>query len=173
MSGTRIVGLLHSAFIVNDIDASVDWYTRVLGLELVHRQRGDNDYTRTLVGIGDAVLEVAQFRVPGASGGISTHILELIQYVEGATQTAETDPPVNRVAAAHLAFVVTDLRLLYQEMIAAGARFINPPVTVTEGANKGASACYLRDPDGNVLELMQFDKSRAGRLGIGSTSSIG
>ncbi|MFD1716092.1 VOC family protein [Amnibacterium flavum] len=173
MSGTRIVGLLHAAFIVKDIDVSVDWYTRVLGLQLVHRQRGDNDYTRTLVGVEDAVLEVAQFRVPGASDGISTHMLELIQYVTGAIQSSEAAPPVNRVGAAHVAFVVTDLGLLHRQMLTAGAQFVNSPVIVTEGANRGASACYLRDPDGNVLELMQFDESRAERLGILSTSSHG
>ena len=50
-----IADVLHFSFTVSDIERSIDWYTRVLGLEFVHRQRQDNEYTRKLVGIPDAV----------------------------------------------------------------------------------------------------------------------
>lgn len=76
-----IADVLHFSFTVSDIERSVDWYARVLGLELVHRQRQDNAYTRALVGIEDTVLEVAQFVVPGVPPARSTHMLELAEYV--------------------------------------------------------------------------------------------
>jgi catechol 2,3-dioxygenase-like lactoylglutathione lyase family enzyme len=159
-----IAGVLHFSFTVSDIERSVAWYTEVLGLELVHRQRQDNPYTRTLVGFPDAVLEVAQLRVPGVSPGVSTHMLELIQYVEGA---APADPPrVNAVGGAHLAILVDDARAEYDRLLAAGVAFANPLVEVTEGANTGALACYFQDPDGIALELMQFPPQRAASLGI-------
>lgn len=160
-----IADVLHFAFTVRDIDRSVDWYTRVLGLELIHRQRGDNPYTRQLVGIEDAVLEVAQFAMPGNPSRYSTHMLELIQYVQGAGSDV-LDLDVNRAGTAHIGFVVTDIHAKYQEMLDNGVTFVNPPVLVTEGANKGGYACYLRDPDGITLELMQFSLERAKRLGM-------
>ena len=73
--------VLHFSFTVSDIERSIDWYTRVFGLELVHRQRQDNEYTQILVGIPGAVLEVAQFAVPGVPPARSTHMLELVEYV--------------------------------------------------------------------------------------------
>ena len=76
-----IADVLHFSFTVSDLDRSVDWYTRVLGLELVHRQRQENAYTQTLVGIPGAVLEIAQFAVPGVPPARSTHMLELVEYI--------------------------------------------------------------------------------------------
>ena len=160
-----IADILHTGFSVRDLDISVGWYTGVLGLELVHRQRGDNAYTRTLVGVAGAVIEVAQLAIPGSPSRYSTHMLELIQYTRGGGPD-HRDLAVNRVGTAHLAFIVTDLDARYERMLAAGAHFVNPPVTVTEGVNAGGSACYLNDPDGITIELMQFGPDRARALGI-------
>lgn len=148
-----LADVFHFSFTVKDLDASIRWYRDVLGLELVHRQRGDNEYTRKLVGFPDAVIEVAQFRVAGVVPRLSTHMLELVQYVspEGGREA----PPINFVGAAHLAFVVDDARGEYERLRAHGVEFRNPPVHITEGANAGGYACYLSDPDGITLELLQ------------------
>ncbi|HVO53859.1 MAG TPA: VOC family protein [Solirubrobacterales bacterium] len=151
MSGLRDV--LHFSFTVADLEASIDWYTRVLGLELVHRQRQENTYTEELVGIEGAVLEIAQFRVPGVSPGLSTHMLELVEYVRPKLEPANLQ--TNRPGVAHIAFLVTDIHDRYEAMVDAGVEFRNPPTTITEGANAGGFACYLRDPEGITLELLQ------------------
>lgn len=153
--------VLHFSFTVADIDRSVDWYTRVLGLELVHRQRGDNEYTRTLVGMPDAVIEAAQFRIPGVSPGRSTHMLELVQY-ESPGPTAVLDLATNNVGAAHLAFIVDDAYAEYKRLSDVGVVFRNPPVPITAGANAGGAACYFHDPDGITLELMQLPRRHRG-----------
>ena len=162
-----IADVLHFSFTVSDIDRSIDWYTRVLGLELVHRQHQENPYTEALVGIPGAVLEVAQFRLPGLDPRYSTHVLELIEY---SAQRDEADHglPTNRVGVAHLALLVDDIHARYERMAAEGVRFRNPPVQITAGANAGGWACYLHDPDGITLELLQFSAERAAWLGIGA-----
>ncbi|MFE7978838.1 VOC family protein [Streptomyces shenzhenensis] len=157
--------VLHVGFTVTDIERSVDWYKRVLGLELIHRQHSDNAYIRTLVGVSDAVLEVAQFALPGSPPRYSTHVLELIQYVEGQGEHA-VGLGVNQAGTAHLGFVVADIHAKCSQLLAENVDFVNLPVLVTEGANAGGYACYFRDPDGIVLELMQFAPQRAQRLGI-------
>ena len=159
-----IADLLHFSFTVSNIDRSVRWYTEVLGLELVHRQRQENAYTPVLVGIDDAVLEVAQLKLPGIASPFSTHMLELIEYVVPAGGTREL--PTNQVGVAHLALLVTDIFTRVDRMTAAGVEFVNPPVEITEGANAGGFACYLRDPDGITLEFLQFSPDRAARLGL-------
>lgn len=159
-----IADVLHFSFTVSDIERSVRWYTDVLGVELVHRQRQDNDYTQVLVGIPGAVLEVAQFRIPGLAPAYSSHMLELIQYAEGAG--GSRDLPTNQVGVAHLALLVTDIHARYQRMVDAGVRFRSSPVAITAGANEGGFACYLHDPDGITLELLQLSPQRAARLGL-------
>jgi catechol 2,3-dioxygenase-like lactoylglutathione lyase family enzyme len=160
-----IADVLHFSFTVSDIEASIDWYTRVLGLELVHRQRQENEYTQVLVGIPGAVLEVAQFAVPGAPPARSTHMLELVEYV-----TPRGAPlgklATNSVGCAHLALMVTDIHERHARMCAQGVVFRNPPVAITAGANEGGFACYFHDPDGITLELLQPSPARQRALGI-------
>jgi catechol 2,3-dioxygenase-like lactoylglutathione lyase family enzyme len=120
----------------------------------VHRQRQDNSYTAALVGIPGAVLEVAQLAVPDVPSGVSTHVLELIEY-ERPRGLGARELPTNDVGAAHLALVVTDIDERYERMRRQGVNFRNPPVLITEGANQGGYACYFADPDGITLELLQ------------------
>ena len=164
-----IAGVLHFSFTVSDIERSVEWYTGVLGLELVHRQRQDNAYTQMLVGIQGAVLDVAQFKVPGVSPGASTHMLELVEYLtpRGRDLGSLT---TNSVGCAHLALLVSDLPERYERMRALGVEFRNPPVEITEGANAGGLACYFHDPDGITLELLQPSPARLLELGLVSAA---
>lgn len=59
-------GIWHFSFTVSDLDRSVAFYRDLLGLEVVHRQRGANPYTRKLVGYPDADIRVAMLRLPGS-----------------------------------------------------------------------------------------------------------
>lgn len=156
--------VFHFSFTVSDIETSVRWYRDVLGLELVHRQRQDNDYTRRLVGMPDAVLEVAQLRIGEASPAMSTHVLELVEYVEGAGERVPLR--TNNVGVAHLAFVVTDIHDEYERLRSLGVEFRSPPVEIAAGVNRGGYSCYLSDPDGITLELIQPSRERQQQYGI-------
>ena len=156
--------VFHFSFTVSDIEASVRWYRDVLGLELVHRQRQDNDYTRTLVAMPTAVLEVAQFRLPTVASAMSTHMLEL---VENAEPPGERVPlTTNNIGVAHLAFVVTGLHDEYERLQSLGVSFRNPPVEITAGVNRGGYSCYFSDPDGITLELVEPSHERQQQFGI-------
>jgi catechol 2,3-dioxygenase-like lactoylglutathione lyase family enzyme len=163
--GLMIADVLHFSFTVSDIERSVDWYTRVLGLRLVHRQRQENDYTPVLVGIPGAVLEVAQFAVPGVPPARSTHMLELVEYVRPLGND-HAESATNSVGCAHLALLVTDIHARHERMLAHGVVFRNPPVAITEGANAGGYACYFHDPDGITLELLQPSRRHLDALGV-------
>ena len=148
-----LVDVLHFSFTVSDLDRSVDWYVGVVGLELVNRQRQDNDYTRTLVGMADAVLEVARLKIPSRSPGSSDHLLELVHYV--APAGARVPLPTNSPGVAHLAFLVDDIHARYQWMTELNVEFRGRPVQITAGSNEGGWACYFTGPDGETLELLE------------------
>ena len=139
----------HFSITVADIERSIAWYTEVLGLEVLTRQRNDNAYTRTIVGMDDAVLEVAFLSLPGDS----EVRLELIEYVQ--PRAAQPELATNQPGVAHAAFEVADIDATLERLAAAGTLPVNPPVEIDQGVNRGMRACYLRDPDGFTLELMQ------------------
>jgi catechol 2,3-dioxygenase-like lactoylglutathione lyase family enzyme len=147
------LGVLHTGFSVSDLDRSVHWYTEVLGLRLLKRQHNDNRYTRTLVGMPEAVLEIAFLGFPEGRSVPSGPVLELISYLSPPGRSEV--PPTNDVGSGHLALSVADLRGKYRKLRALGVSFRSPPVEITEGANAGARACYLSDPDGITIELIQ------------------
>ena len=148
-----IIGVMHFSFTVSDIEKSVAWYTDVLGLELVGRQRQNNKYTQTLVGMTEAVLEVARFQIPIAPLAPSDHMLELVQYVAPIGQVIPLK--TNSPGVAHLAFLVSDIVERFNRLSNLGVIFRNPPVLITEGTNRGGMVCYFQGPDGETLELLQ------------------
>ncbi len=160
-----MLGVWHFSFTVADIDASVAFYEGVLGLDLVHRQDQDNDYTRSLVGFPDASLRIAQLAVPGQWRGVSTHDLELVEYV--VPRGAPYEPGRNRPGASHLAFAVEDARAEHERLVGLGVVFVSPPQAITSGANEGGYTCYFLDPDGITLELVQPPRRGGGRGGGG------
>ncbi|MCL2730297.1 MAG: VOC family protein [Actinomycetia bacterium] len=146
-------GVWHFSFTVADIERSVDFYTRLLGFDHIHSQEQRGGYTSRLVGYPDAHLRIAQLAVPGRAPGLSTHDLELVQYVSPAG--TRQDPEIRHPGAAHLALTVDDIHELYERLTAAGVRFYSPPNAITAGVNEGGWTCYFEDPDRIVLELVQ------------------
>lgn len=153
LAAAGLRGVFHFSFTVSDLDRSVAFYRDLLGLELVHTQEQDNAYTRRLVGFPAAALRVAQLAVPGQPRGISTHDLELVEYVR--PQGVRREGRINDPGAAHLAFTVTDAWAAYERLTGAAVRFVSSPNAITAGVNVGGYACYFYDPDEIVLELLQ------------------
>ena len=73
--------LIHTCYRITDVDRSIAFYRGLLGFTLVHTQEQANEYTSRLVGYPGAHLKVAQFALPGQLRGVSSHDLELVEYV--------------------------------------------------------------------------------------------
>ena len=147
-------GFWHVSFTVSNLEASVKWYTEVLGLEFVRDQVQKNEYTSKLVGFPDAHLNVAQLRVPGETIPISRHHIELVEYVHPRGEDIPLD--TNRTGVGHWAFMVDDIHTEFKRLKRLGVNFkAERPVAIEAGVNKGGYTIYFTDPDGITLELIQ------------------
>ncbi|OLC31498.1 MAG: hypothetical protein AUH31_02590 [Armatimonadetes bacterium 13_1_40CM_64_14] len=127
-----ILGLWHVSFTVSNLERSVEWYTRVLGLEYVRGQVQDNPYTRQLVGFPDARLKVAQLRIPNMTVPLSRHHIELVEYERprGTVGPLQTNSP----GVGHWAFVVDDIHAEFARLKALGVQFkSSAPNAIAEG----------------------------------------
>jgi len=84
-------------------------------------------------------------------GGAHLEILEY-QLAERIPNDMGTANPGN----VHLCFRVHDIETMRRRAIDAGATPTSlGPIETTVGPNQGTKTCYLRDPDGITLELLQ------------------
>lgn len=138
-----IHGIHHTALSTHDIERSIDFYTRLLGFELINRFEWDRgaDTADAILGLKDSAAHAAMLKLGNA-------FLEIFQYSSPQPKPADPERPVCDHGITHIALLVTDMDAEYERLTAAGMRFHCPP-------NEQLRAIYGRDPDGNVVELME------------------
>jgi lactoylglutathione lyase len=122
----------HTMLPVADLDRSVAFYTRLLGMKVKERHASEARKVEVgLVGYGDET---------------SAPFLELIQDI------SEKAPAQVTPANIHVGIDTSDLRKLCEVLEKEGVPFIRPLKQRSDGM--GLSA-WIRDPDGHELELAE------------------
>ena len=123
--------ILHTMLRVGDLQRSVDFYTKVMGMQLLRTtDRPDQEYSLAFVGYGDesqgAVLEL-------------TYNYGVDRYEMGG-------------AFGHVAIQVPDARAACERIRASGGT-----VTREAGPVKGGTTviAFVQDPDGYKIELIE------------------
>ncbi len=136
----------HVGFTVADLDEAIAWYGELLQCQPTARGVWEHDYIGELVGYAGCRMECAFFPLP--SGGV----LELVEYL--SPPPAVADMETYNVGNGHLCLLTDDIHREF-ERLAPIAEFRSPPIEIPWGPYKGGWACYLRDPDGVTIQLMQ------------------
>jgi catechol 2,3-dioxygenase-like lactoylglutathione lyase family enzyme len=133
--------LVLTHFIVSDdVERSRRFYTDVLGGKTVISQEGDEEV---------ACVALANSWIIMNGGGGPTD--------DKPTVTLETPPDPDR-ASRFLKIRVADIQAVYDEWTARGAEFLTPPKVHTTEIR-----CYIRDPDGYIIEVGQTTLARGWR----------
>jgi catechol 2,3-dioxygenase-like lactoylglutathione lyase family enzyme len=138
----------HIGFTVGDLDRSVGWYTFLFDEEPIFRKTWDDEYVSRIVGYPGMKIECAFWQLPGGA------VLELLHYLNPAPGRVNME--TYNAGNAHLCLVVADLAADF-ERLKGTVEFRDPqPVEIPLGPYRGGKACYLRDPDGISVELMEY-----------------
>ena len=114
--------------VVADLDRALAFYTGPLGLPLSHRAE-------------------AYAQLDAGTTRLSLYDRAAMASTLG-TELAAPDPSA---PAFELGFKVDDCDAAFDEVVAAGASAVTPPTTRPWGQR----TAYVRDPDGNLVELAQ------------------
>jgi catechol 2,3-dioxygenase-like lactoylglutathione lyase family enzyme len=145
----RASGLDHVSVTSGDLDRSLAFYCDLLGLELRARGEAEGSSEFEITGIRDAKVRWADLQLPHGQ------VVELTEYAEPAGTPSRPEP--NDPGATHIALRVPDADAAYERLREAGVSVRSEPTTIHEpGAWDGARAFYASDPDGVIVELIQW-----------------
>lgn len=123
--------LLHTMLRVGNLDVSIDFYTKVLGMELIRRHDHESGrFTLAFLGYG---------------AESDNTVLEL-------THNWDTDSYDLGNAFGHLAIAVDDVYAACERIREAGGKIVREPGPMKHGSTVLA---FAEDPDGYKIELLK------------------
>lgn len=140
--------LHHASITTADMNRLIAFYRDLFGLDIVLQSEWHRDNAKA-----DAIYGLKETSVRMAILRIGNAFLELFEFRHPVGKASVPDRPVCDQGITHFCIMVDDIDAEYERLSALGVVFHCPPQPVP-GLCK---ATYLRDPDGNIVELMQPD----------------
>ncbi|HEU0071615.1 MAG TPA: lactoylglutathione lyase [Alphaproteobacteria bacterium] len=132
MSGLAGARMLHTMIRVRDLDKSIDFYTRLLGMQLLRRKDyPSGKFTLAFVGYGDEAANT---------------VIELTHNWEQA------EPYTLGSGFGHLALGVPDVYAACDALAKEGVKIPRPAGPMAHG---GSVIAFVEDPDGYKIELIE------------------
>lgn len=143
-----IVGLHHTSITTSDLDRLSAFYRDQFRFEIVLETAwdGGNPTADTIFGLTGTAVRMVMMRTANA-------FLELFEFAHPVGAAGDPQRPVCDQGITHICIAVTDIDAEYDRLCAAGMRFHSPPQNVPGLCR----AVYGRDPDGNIVELVEAD----------------
>ncbi|MBN8281480.1 MAG: VOC family protein [Gammaproteobacteria bacterium] len=139
-------GFHHAAISTPDLARSVRFYQEMFGCTVV-REFG----WPAGVPAADALTGLRNSAARAVMLKLGDSYLEIFEFSSPVPKPGDPDRPACDHGLTHLCIEVRDSEAEYRRLAAAGMRFHAPPQ-----AQEGGFVTYGRDPDGNIVELLEF-----------------
>jgi len=152
-----LVRLTHIGICVSDMQRSLAFYRDLLGFRFEHELHVEGEPSDTLLRLRGVVLDAAYLARDGVR-------IELLRF-------ASPPAPARRARAmhehglTHLSFRVADLDATLAALRTAGERVLDETIIRIPAVQ--AAACFIVDPDGQLIELVQSPGDPAAPPGAG------
>lgn len=141
-----INGIHHVAVSTQDMERSLAFYQKLLGAQICFDGGWPQgtELADTVTRLKDSSCRQVMLRIGNA-------YLEIFQYHSPTPNPVDPARLVCDHGWTHLCLDVTDVDSEYQRLLAAGVETHSEPQWVADGVK----TLYVRDPDGNVLEMQE------------------
>ncbi len=134
----------HVGIVVRDLEPAIRFYQELLGLVVVQRQEEAGPYLDAVLGLNNA--RATTVKMSAAEGPT---LVELLKFHSHPDNRPAAHP--YNLGPTHVAFTVDDLRQDYDRLREQGIQFTVPP----EPSPDGSLVTFCRDPEGNLIELVE------------------
>ncbi len=143
----------HVNLVARDWRLLAEFYEQVFGCNRLPPER---DYSgpdlEAGTGIEDARLRGIHLQLPGYEEGAGP-TLEIFEY----QPEGEAGPgSVNGIGYGHICFQVADVEEARETVLQAGGSAVGDVVTLSPARQASVTWCYVRDPEGNIIELQRW-----------------
>lgn len=148
----KVHSFSHVAITVADFNRTVRWYADVFGAPVVGvNEDHDPHRLRTFFGVdaADPRLKIGWIRIPGGA------TIEAFEFTPGLQPPA--DVQWSRPGITHFSMNVRDTARWHDHLVSQGVEILSPP----EKSPKGHTFFFVKDPDGNLIELIDNRHMRA------------
>jgi catechol 2,3-dioxygenase-like lactoylglutathione lyase family enzyme len=143
--GAPLLRLTHVGICVSDMERSLRFYRDLLGFAYEHTLHVEGEPSDTLLRLRGVKLDAAYLQRDGVR-------IELLRFAGPPAPPARTRP-MNEHGLTHLSFRVADLDVTLAALRAAGERVLDE--TIIRIPEFRSAACFVVDPDGQLVELVQ------------------
>ncbi|WP_394741771.1 VOC family protein [Natronococcus roseus] len=131
----------HVGITVDDLEETLPFYRDALGFEVLDRFSVEGEAFADAVGVDGAGADFVHLDANGVR-------LELVEYDPEADP--RPTPELNEPGATHVGLAVGDLEAFYADLPEDVPTISEPRTTAS-----GTSICFLRDPEGNLVEVLE------------------
>jgi catechol 2,3-dioxygenase-like lactoylglutathione lyase family enzyme len=144
----KIRSISHVGLTVSNFENAVKWYSEMFGFKLISEQalnKKQVDSLFQLYNLHDTSIRFGFLRAPKGS------VVEIFEF----SSKHDCEKIVwNRPGYTHLAIDVKNINELYNELKEKGVYFFSEPQNTD-----GNEWVFLKDPDGNLIELIDLKKN--------------
>lgn len=133
----------HTGLVVTDLDRTKRFYEQVLGFQTWYEAALPDEAVVQLLGLAPPLgIRLCYLTLDGC-------VLELMQFTATGAQAAWRRRTMNEPGLTHLSISVGDIGKVAQQAVECGGKIV-------EDSDIGI-ALFIRDPDGQLLELLSMD----------------
>lgn len=136
----------HMGIAVSNMTRSLDFYSRLFGLQIVKETNEGGHYISKLCDLPEDKSNIRTIKLAADDG----NLIELIEY-----EYCLNPPDKNimcQIRTCHIAFTVNDISAEYKRLNTAGISFLSEPQFSPDSY---AKVVFCRDPDGVFIELVE------------------
>jgi catechol 2,3-dioxygenase-like lactoylglutathione lyase family enzyme len=145
----------HINIVVSNLKRSVDFYTNLLGFQIIRKAHLEGEWIEKIVGLKDVSADVVYIVAPAGEPRI-----ELLCYKTPRGVALPLNSLPNTVGLRHIALRVENINLLFKSLKDADVRLFGEPVIVPTSVIQHDAGyktlLYFTDPDGVILELAEY-----------------
>lgn len=135
----------HVGIIVNDLPAAKAFFLD-LGLEMMGEGEVEGEWVERIIGLQDVKAEIVMLRTPDGEANI-----ELSKFHSPTDENGIQRALANTLGIRHITFAVEDIEAIVAKLKKNGAELVGE-IQTYENTYK---LCYIRGPEGIILELAE------------------